>query len=246
MRAGFGGSCSIRSSRIRTADKIKYSARREAWQTDGCKRRRAKRFRRRLWAAGLRGAIIAEVDIYSSTAEDCIRASKKAQIKRWLDTSAVKDWDAQEERATGTGRFVEAALKEKSRQDARHFARHHFFDRFDLCDERLLCPVLQRGGRMFSDCRNRAGLHQSSRGTCRGSWSRHPLAVPEVSGRKTQKRKSLAGPFRGENPQQRLPRTFCPELERRQPLTTARHEKDIVMKLSPWVVKDALLNTWEQ
>ena len=58
--------------------------------------------------------------------EESIKATRKAHIEYLLESKSVKEWDAEEARATGalilSWRFVHDPIKEKSRYCAREFA----------------------------------------------------------------------------------------------------------------------------
>lgn len=74
----------------------------------------------------VRFAAAAYLDVPSFRTEDSIRESMATHIQYLLDSKSVKDWNEEEARATGalvlSGRFVDDAVKEKSRYCAREFA----------------------------------------------------------------------------------------------------------------------------
>ena len=71
-------------------------------------------------------AAAAYLDVPSFKTEDSIRESRATHIQYLLDSKSVKDFNEEEARATGalvlSGRFVDDAVKEKSRYCAREFA----------------------------------------------------------------------------------------------------------------------------
>ena len=74
----------------------------------------------------MRIAAAAYLDVPSVRTEDSIRESRATHIQYLLDSKSGKYWDEEEARATGalvhSGRFVDDAVKEKSRYCAREFA----------------------------------------------------------------------------------------------------------------------------